>query len=400
MFNRNGFWQVFKFKKRMQLMKILRLSFLILLVSINKIIAQNVSVNIGLDTIDVDRKTVVKLWSDYLHSKPDSLYNNPYWDANDKLKFKSYDLLKSEGYISPSLYYFNLDNNILSIKKTTNGFIIKSLFISRKSGNIFAITNILAIKKNDRFSLTNYQSVYTNDWNIYQVGYIKYHCFPGYSFDILKANIANRFLNKLSYKFGFMLDTINYFICQDCDEVQRVKGYDYVLGMGNGEECAFYDRFNKIVYATSLAGENHQHELVHTINTYFPKSHELLLAGIAAYWGGENAHNGKPLIYHIKRVNDYLKLHPEIDLNKPTDFWQMDEETNPQYVIGALLCDKALRDGGLEKLKRIFSYGLSDEELLLMIEKELNIKKDNLNTYFRSRISDIANKNIFEIIEN
>ena len=71
-----------------------------------------------------------------------------------------------------------------------------------------------------------------------------------------------------------------------------------------------------------------------------------------------------------------------------------------QYVIGAILCDKALRDGGLEKLKKILNYGLSDEELLLMIEKELNIKKNNLNTYFRSRISDISNKNIFEIIEN
>ncbi len=371
----------------------------ILLVSINKIIAQNVTVNF-VDTVDNDRNEIVKLWSDYLHSKPDSIYNNPYWLSNDKKTLKSYDLLKSEGYLSPSLYYFNLDNKILSITKTTNGFIIKSLFIGRNSGDIFAITNVLAIKTGNKFFLTNYQPVYTKDWNSYQVGYIKYHCFPGYNFDTIKANSANTFLNKLSYKFGFKIDTINYFICQDCDEVQKVKGFDYVLGMGDNHDCGFYDRFNNIIYATSLSGENHQHELVHTINNYFPKAHSLLLSGIAAYWGGNNAHNAKPLIYHIKRVNDYLKLHPEIDLNKPTDFWHMDEDTNPQYVIGALLCDKAFRDGGLEKLKRIFSYGLSDEELLFMIDKELNIKKDNLNTYFRSRISDIANKNIFEIIEN
>lgn len=365
----------------------------------NQLFAQNVSINLGLDTTDVERKTVVKLWSDYLHSKPDSIYDNPYWSYKDKLHFKSYDLIKSEGYISPSLYYFNLDNKILSLTKMTDGFIIKSIFISKKSGNIFAITNVLAIKVNNKYYLTNYQPIYTSDWISKQIGVINYHYFHEYKVDQKKAQAANDFLKNMSSKFGLKLDTLNYFICRDCDDIFRVKGFDYIFSMGNGQECGFYDHFNNIVYATAQAGENHQHELVHTLNNYFPQAHGLLLAGISAYWGGENAHKGKPLIYHIKRVNDYLKSHPEIDLNKPTEFWQMDEETNPQYVIGALLCDKALHDGGLNKLKRIFSSGLTDDELIKTIEDELNIKRDKLNFYFRERISEIAKKNKFDIIE-
>jgi len=39
-----------------------------------------------------------ELWKRYLQdSNPDSLYNNPYWKQEDKCKYNSYDLLRSEG---------------------------------------------------------------------------------------------------------------------------------------------------------------------------------------------------------------------------------------------------------------------------------------------------------------
>ena len=380
-------------------MKILRLIFLIFFFSINKIFAQNITINLGLDTIDVERKTVVQIWPDYLHSKPDSLYDNPYWKKSEKQQYKSYDLLKSEGFISPSLYYYNLDNKILSLSKINNGIVIKSIFYARKSGNIFAITNVLATKIDNKYYLSNYQPIYTSNWILKINGIIKYHYFPDYKFDSVKANEANLFLSNLCSAFDIKPDTINYFICRDCDDIYRVKGFDYVFSMGNGNECGYFDEFNNIVYATAYVGENHQHELTHSLNKYFPKAHGLLLAGISAYWGGEKAHNGKSLLYHVKRVNEYLQLHPEINLNEPTEFWKMDSETNPQYVIGAILCDKALREGGFDKLKKILNSGDSDKELKIMIEDELKIKKDMINLYLRNRISEIAKMDEFKIIK-
>lgn len=373
-----------------------RIMVFIFLLHVSLVFGQNVFINNGLDTIDVERKVVLRLWTDYLHSKPDSIYDNPYWDFNDKNHYKSYDLIKSEGYINPSLYYFKFDNRILSLTKTDNGFIIKIMFVTKRS-NVFAIINVLAVKKEGKYYLSNFQHVYTSNWLTKQVGLITYHYFPEYKFDTTRAKEANEFLSNLGNKFGFKFDTVEYFICRDCDDIYRVKGFDFIFTMGNASECGFYDKFNNIVYATSLVGENHQHELVHEINNYFPKAHYLLLAGISAYWGGENANNHKPLIYHIKRINDYLKLHPEVDLNKPADFYFLDEITNPQYVIGALICDKALREGGIDKLKKIFNCGLSDDELMLIFEKELGLKKDSLNQYFRNRIKEIAEKDKFEI---
>ena len=358
--------------------------------------AQNVSANIGLDTLSTDKNQIINLWNNYLKSNPDELTNNPNWLESDKLKYKSYDLLKSEGFLSPSLYYFQLDNKILSISKSDDDYIIKSMFFNKENMDIYAITNVVATKFNNQFYLTNYQPKFVKDWKTKVVGNITYHYFPNYNFNQLKAKEANDYLLKICIVFNLKPEKINYFICTDCENIFRTKGFDYVLSMGNGKECGFYDIFNNIIYATAFAGENHQHEITHFINNYFPNANELLLTGISAYYGGENAHKGKPLKYSIKRVDEYLKKHPEIDLNKPNEFWRLDEETNPQYVIGALICDLAIEKGGIEMLKSILNNSKTDEDFLLFIEKKLNVKKGQLNAYLRKKIDKISKDNNFE----
>jgi hypothetical protein len=376
-------------------MKLLYFTFLLILTNSFYTTAQEISVNIGLDTLSIERNKIVKLWSNYLKSNPDEINNNPNWCENDKIKYKSYDLLKSEGFLSPSLYYFQLNNKILSISKTENDYIIKSAFYDSETFDIYAITNVVATKLNDKFYLTNYQPKLIKEWRTKTIGNITYHYFPEYHFDEKKAEQANAYLNKICSVFELKPEKINYFICRDCEDIFRVKGFDYVLSMGNGKECGFFDKYNNIIYATAFAGENHQHEITHFINNYFPNANELLLTGLSAYWGEENAHKGKPLLYSIKRVNEYLKNHPEIDLNKPNEFWKLDEETNPQYVIGALICDLAIEKDGIKMLKNILNNSKTDEELLNFIEKELKIKKGGLNNYLRKKIEIISNENKF-----
>lgn len=374
-----------------------RFYILITIITVNNFYlnAQEISLNIGLDRTNIERIEIIKLWSNYLKSNPDEISNNPYWCEKDKIKYKSYDLLKSEGFLSPSLYYFGLNNKILSITKSGNDYIIKSAFYDKSNFDIYAITNVIATKNNDNFYLTNYQPHLVEKWLTKTVGNFTYHYFPEYHFNETKAEQANAYLNKICSVFELKSEEMNYFICRDCEDIFRVKGFDYVLSMGNGKECGFFDKYNNIIYATALAGENHQHEITHFINNYFPNANELLLTGLSAYWGEENAHKGKPLLYSVKRVNEYLKNHPEIDLNKPDDFWKLDEETNPQYVTGAIICDIAFEKGGINTLKRFLNNSKSEEEFLLFIEKELKVKKGDLNKTIRQRIEKISNENKF-----
>lgn len=359
--------------------------------------AQDFTQNIGLDTSNIERTEIINLWTNYLKSNPDEINNSPYWSEKDKTKYKSYDLLKSEGFISPSLYYFQLNNKILSITKLKDDYLIKSMFYEPENFNIYAITNVLARKEKGKYFLTNYQPILTSNWKTKTIGSITYHYFPDYKFNKNAAKEANNYLKKICKAFNLKIEPINYFICNDCEDVSKIKGFDYVLSMGNGTECAFFDKYNNIIYATQLAGENHQHELTHYINKSFLNANDFLLTGLSAYWGGENAHKAKPLIHSIKRVNNYLKLHPEIDLNKVTEFWKMDEETNPQYVTSAIICHLAILKGGLPLLKKFLDCGNNDEDLLSFIENHLDIKKEQLNKVLRKKIDEIAQQNIFKI---
>jgi len=369
---------------------------LFILTSNFSIKAQEISTNIGLDTLSLEKNQIIELWTNYIKSNPNEINNNPNWFPTDKLRYKSYDLLKSEGFLSPSLYYFQLNNKIISISKTEEDYIIKSVFFDKDNFDIYAITNVVATKLNGQFYLTNYQPKLTKDWKTKDVGNFTYHYFPEYIFDVTKAEKANAYLEKICSVFELKPEKINYFICRDCDDIFKIKGFDYVVSMGNAKECGFYDSFNNIIYATAFAGENHQHEITHFINNYFPNANELLLTGLSAYWGEENAHKGKPLIYSIKRVNEYLKTHLEIDLNNPNEFWKLDEDTNPQYVIGALICDIAIEKGGIEMLKKFLINSKSDEEFHSFIEKELKIKKGELNKYLRNKLEKISIENKFD----
>jgi len=376
--------------------------FTILFLLIVKIsLAQEVIGAIGLDTLSSDKKEIFNLWRNYLHTRPDSTYNNPYWNDTEKKQYTSYDLLKSEGYINPSLYYFKLSTQVLSITKNDDYYVIRSLFYldDKKSINIWAITNVVAKQINGKFLLYNYLPYYTKGWIDKTVGFIKYHYYPSFNFQKSKADEANAFLLKICKAFSIKPDSLDYYIAPDCDDVFRLQGFDYVMTMGSDVDCGFYDQTNSIIYATATGGENHYHELTHVINKYYPNANGLLLAGIAAYWSKDKASLGKPLIYHIKRVNQYLLNHPEIDLSDPAGFYQMDAETNPQYVIGALICDMALNQGGIKKLQMLFNCGTGDKDLYKAMETELNLKKSDFNSYFRKTIAYWATQNEFRPFE-
>jgi hypothetical protein len=194
------------------------------------------------------------------------------------------------------------------------------------------------------------------------------------------------------------VDKVEYYIALNCDEIYKLKGFDFVIGMGKEPNlCGFYDRFNNIIYSNSQEGEYYEHEIIHLINNFFPKAHGLFLNGLSAYIGSK-AHLGQSLDFHIKRMNLYLNIHPEIDLTNFSNFYQMDDQTTPSYILGAIICHLTLEKGGIELLKKALNSGNSDDDLYRFIKKELNIEQKNLNKFMRKKIAEYS-KNGFTAIE-
>ncbi len=347
--------------------------------------------NAGVDIkTDPDKAKVFECWNNYLSSQPDSLYDNPYWNQAEKAKYKSYDLLKSEGWLTPGLYGFNLKNVILSITNQGDYYVIRSMFYWDDTTHInsMAITNVIAKKENGIYKLYNWLPFYTRSWSEKQVGIIYYKYHPLHPFNIFKAEKANKLIGFLIDKFGIKIDKIEYYITLNCNEIMQLKGFDYVIGEGVNINnlCGFYDRFNNIIYSNSINGENYEHEIVHLINNFFPNAHGLFLNGLSDYFGENDIKLGISITEHFKRMDNYLQRHPEINLNKLDTFYQMDGVTSPSYFLGIILCHLCIEKGGINLLKEALVYGNSDDDLYRFIDQKLNIKRNDINKSFRKII--------------
>ena len=364
------------------------------------VFAQNYTVNLGVDTISPDKKAVAELWFNYLKSNPDSLYDNPFWNEEEKQQYKGFDFLNSEGYISPSLYYFYLNNKILSISNFQDGYLVRSVFYYQNDFTVFAIVYVVAKKENGKFVLANYLPYYTKDWQHIKTEFVNYVVNPNHIFDENKVNDANIFLRKLYNTFDIPHENITYFIGENCDKTFNMIGFDYIIGEGDNNDCGHFDEKNNFIYADSFVGENHKHEFTRLLNKYFPNAHYFFLNGLSAYWSENSAHFGKDAFYHIKRINEFLKKNPQIDLNNITDGKTtfMDYETEPTYFYGALFVDYILRNGGIERLKEVLNTKISDDDFENFIEKELNIPPKTLNNYIRNKIQEIVDTGKFDVV--
>ena len=336
------------------------------------------SLNAGVSATSPDQQAVLALWDTYLGSR----FKNQaqFWTPAELKKYPKGDLLLSEGYVSPNVYYFTTQKIVLSLELVdTTLYKCRTLFYWQNPADTVQKTTIFCIistyfeRQQHQWLLLNNLTRYTRNWNTDTVGYLTYRLPPAHSLNRTKAAQTAQFLAGLFHDFDIAPFPVTYYLAADCEEVHRMKGFDYVVGMGNSKMCGFYDEVNHLVYAGGLE-ENYVHELVHIINPYFPKAHSLLLTGYSALRGG---HFGHSLAYHKKRVRAYLATHA-VDLQNPLAFTNLDEQTNPQYVMGGLFCEAALRAGGLVKLKKLFSYGTSDEAFYLALKQEFKLDRKDL----------------------
>ena len=347
---------------------------------------QHFSLNAGVTANTADKQAILALWDAYLGAG----FSQPaqFWAPAEMQQYPKGDLLLSEGYVNPSVYQYSTEKLVLSVEQLdTARYRCKTLFYWRSPADtlrqttVFCLINTYFVRQQQRWFLSNNLTHYTRDWATETLGYLTYRLPPGRPLNRQKAAIAQAFLAGMFRDFDITPFPVTYYLARTCEEVHHLKGFDYVVGMGNGAVCGFYDEVNHLVYAGGL-DEAYLHELVHVINPYFPKAHPLLLTGYSALRGG---HFGQDLAYHKKRVQAYLATHT-VDLTNPVAFTNLDDKTNPQYVMGGIFCELALQQGGLAKLKRLFSYGTSDEDFFVALKQEFGLTKKQLPQFIKQQL--------------
>lgn len=343
---------------------------------------QKVTYNHIVDTTDVETKKVMMLFENYLASNPQNKGKNEFWNIKEQQKHKNYDFLESE--FQPSLY-MEFPVHVLSVKFRNEICQIKAQFSYCKADGspyVLAIANYIAKKENRKFKLFNALTVNKQTWNCTTVGVVDFYYPTYHEFDYQKAQKLNDFISETCKNFGIKPKAFEYYLADDYDEIQVLKGLDYYIGMGGQSKPSGKATDDK-VYCGGL-GEYYPHEVFHVqIDEHFPDKHFWVSEGVATLLGGSR---GKSLDWHIKRTNLYLQKHPEIDLNNMLKLTNLDGETSYHYVLGGLMAKKILDKGGWNLLKEFMSSGKTDEDYYNAIEKYLEINKSELNDFVREQL--------------
>lgn len=352
---------------------------------IGNIQAQKITYN-QINFQDAEIRAVKQLFESYITSNPEQQNRNLYWNSDEQKLYRNYDFLESE--FTPSLY-MGFPVHVLSIKFTDELCEIKAQFSYCKedgSPYVLAIVNYYAKKENGKYVLYNALSVNKIQWSCTTVGMVDFYYPKYHNLDYGKAQKLNDFISQICSNFELRPKPFEYYLADDFDEIQRLKGFDYYMGMGGNNQPRGKAAEGK-VYCGGL-GEYYIHEVFHVqIDKHFPKAHFWISEGVATLLGGSR---GKDLKWHIHRTNQYLQNHPEIDLNNLLQLKNVDGTTSYHYVLGGLITQKLFERGGWNLLKSTMQKVTTDEEYYRMIETYLGIKKSELNNYLRKQLQLVS----------
>ncbi len=359
---------------------------------------QNIYINYDIDTNVFKVAEPLNLWLNFLSTKDDSI-GAKYWNAQEIEQYgeKSYFLIERELQFGTDNYllllsYVNI--KILNISKIEEYYKITSLmeFPAKNSiSNIQYIFHVYAGLENGELKLFNPLSINTKLYlNSTTVGFIKYHYPKSHTFNYKLAKKQNDFLKSLSKHFEVPMDTVDYYFASTNEEIQRIRGFDFIIGnSGTMIPSGKSDFQNRMVFSSGL-GEYYPHEFVHILlKPHYPNCHFWINEGVATYFGMSR---GKDLNWHLKRLNEYLIKHPEIDLNDMLKLKSVDQFTDYRYALGGFIVKKAFEKGGYDLIKKLMDSGKTNNEFYNALEKYLGVKQESLNKYIREELKNVYNK--------
>jgi hypothetical protein len=356
-----------------------------------------VYVNEGVFIDDPKVAKVLGLWEDYLSSRPDSVYDNPYWMTKEKSRYHTFDML-SAGPIHPSLYMFDgsFKPTVLSVAQEGADWRIGTMFAQCNDSGFsspIAIVEVIASPEKGMLKLRNALSVNTLTWQHHRVGSVNFICPGDYPYDVSKARRLNRFIDNLTSKWSIPPVRVDYYYATTLDQVETAQGFAYLMGYGNSSAPSGRAQPDNRIVVSGGLGEYYPHEFVHVyLQPLYPHAHAYFQEGYATVLGGSRGMSLKEL---LKNADAYLHAHPEFDidslLHSPDPSVNLSYTTNTTYAFGGLFCMKAERRGGLAALKKLFSYPDTPKGLADALRDTLDIAEGKAGLWVRQYVSKEAN---------
>jgi len=339
----------------------------------------------NIDTSNTDIHSITEIWKIYLKNRFYGFQRKIdtagyyYWNDEEKKLYNDPDLI-----LATDPYFIYSQTNILSIKPVGQDFYqimnVKGLVDdSTQKFKTQAIFYVLAKKVNDNFKLFNCFYLDREKLRQTRIRNVCYYYPTYYKFNKKNAMNFVNFEDSLSNLFPCPVPKdLIYLVDTNKDSLVNHLGFLY-YGLGSGKHGGKFIFKDDIII--SSIDENHRHELVHYFNHKInPDVIGYFDEGLATYFGGNLGNN---LQWHLNYINHYLKDKPDLDLTDENKFGYIDAKTNPQYVLGAIIMKYTIDHYGFTKVLALLQYSRKQNNYQDVIEKELGIKKSELNGFFR-----------------
>jgi hypothetical protein len=345
----------------------------------------DITIHSRVDTSKYEIKEIVALWTNYLYSKPDSIYDNPYWNEAEKKKYSDFDFTRPFIYQFPSIQILSYYKpTILSVEKEGENYAIRTLFNAEglediyKKSNPWCITKLYAVKEDSQWKLKNALPIQTQYWKRKTIGKITFIYPAEHQFNDILANKTHEFCDSVVLKFQFSdWKPFDFYITKSGDELGKLLGFDffftgYTTGMGMND---------KRILLSGLDSEWYPHEFVHLI-VENKSRHRMIDEGFATWLGGtmEKTFEERAKILAQQLANNNTITFDDI-LNKRWG-WQF----AAYYTTGAILCKLAYDKGGVIEIKKLLDTTPDDDKLIQAISELFKIKPADIDKFMRVEI--------------
>ena len=331
---------------------------------------------------DTNKKEVFELYKNYFHSRPDSIYDNSFWNEAEKKQYFLFDFAAVSIYngLNDEMLKQYLDFYVLSIEKyDTDKYTIRVL-IQFKGGlqsgsSVWCIHIVSAIKENNSWRLQNHFVKETANWKTYDFGLIQYHTSPDFKFNETDAKKAKDFIEEIVQLFDLEQNIeIDYYLAKDIDELGRLQGFDYYFtGITTGRTM------NNYIFSTF--GEFYAHEFIHQLLKSEYKRNFILEEGLAEFLGTKKQFPEKYFNWIKNLVADIFAFSEDYSLENLFAHKATWRGYPYRYPFGALLCEVIYEKKGLTGIKAL-AYSNTEDDLLEMVSDILEINQDEFEEVF------------------
>lgn len=350
--------------------------------------AQNATVDLTLhsrvDTTNKEVMEVVQLWKNYLSSSPDKIYDNPYWNEEEKAKYTDFDFTRAALYALPAEQLLNYYKpTLLSVEKDDVNYVLRTIFNAEglngqyKKSNPWCITRVYAVKENGQWRLKNALPMITANWQRKTVGKITFIYPSEHNFNLEQALDAAAFCDEVTKKFQLNdWQPFDYYITKNGDELGELLGFDFFFtGYTTGKAMV-----ESRILLSGIDSEWYPHEFVHMM-VEDKSRHRLIDEGFATWLGGAT---GKTFEENAAMLAEQLNANEKIGFCDILSHWG--REFAAFYTTGAIICKIVYEKGGIEAIKQLLNTPDDDEVLIRTVCEIMDINRNEFDSFIRREV--------------